>query len=109
MDAETKQYNFTEKRAAQLEKARLKRWELHNKEKAEPQEEEKPPEPEVEKPVVVTPPPEPPKKEEPPEPKPEVKRPPSPKPERPPSPPPPVVEKSSFQFTRNGTLLFYDE
>ena len=41
MDAETKQYNFTEKRAAQLEKARLKRWELHNKEKAEPQEEEK--------------------------------------------------------------------
>ena len=29
METETKSYNFTEKRAAQLEKARQKRWELH--------------------------------------------------------------------------------
>jgi len=107
METETKSYNFTEKRAIQLEKARQKRWELHNKEKSEPQEEEKQPEvePEKEEPVVETPPPEPPKKEEPPEPV----RPPSPEPVRPPSPPPPVVEKASFQYTRNGTLLFYDE
>ena len=28
METETKSYNFTEKRAAQLEKARQKRWEL---------------------------------------------------------------------------------
>ena len=102
---EAKQYNFTEKRAEALEKARQKRWELH-KQHTEPQEEEKPPE--VEKPKVETPPPpEPPKKEEKP---PEPERPPTPpEPVQPPSPPPPVVEKSSFQYTRNGTLLFYDE
>ena len=114
METETKSYNFTEKRAAQLEKARQKRWELH-KQNTEPQGEEKPPE--VEPPVVETLPPEPPEKEKeesteperPPTP-PEPVRPPSPSPEpvRPPSPPP-LVEKNSFQFTRNGTLLFYDE
>ena len=60
METETKSYNFTEKRAAQLEKARQKRWELH-KQNTEPQGEEKPPE--VEPPVVETPPPEPPEKE----------------------------------------------
>ena len=87
-----KKYNFSEKRAEALERARQKRWEMHR-----PQQEEKPPESApapVEEPgspkVERLPSPEPPKVERPPSPEP-------PKVERPPSPEPPRAPQSSLR------------